>query len=191
MKLFAVSRAGALFPTYLFSRQLPDKDVMRNSRLDSDDKGSEDKGSEDKGSDDKWLNDIWLKMMQVEAGVPAVLADAIPGPKRISGMQDQSLFPNNWDQSDEDQYDEQLKKVISWFDAKHGVDGYILARLGEPVSKDRIIEYYRAATQKRDREIGTLQFDLDEVWNSASLKIGRVITWPGRKVRDILKRQHM
>ena len=186
MKLFAVSRAGALFPTYLFSRQLPDKDVMRNSRLDSDDKGSE-----DKGSDDKWLNDIWLKMMQVEAGVPVVLADAIPGPKRIPGMQDQSLFLNNRDQSDEDQCDEQLKKIISWFDAKHGEDGYILARLGEPVSKDRIIEYYRTATQKRDREIGTLQFDLDEVWNSASLKIGRVITWPGRKVRDMLKRQHM
>ena len=168
MLLFATSGAGTLFPAYLFNQGLLDKDVIIEKCLHAD--------------------DIWLKMLQVEAGIPVVLAEPFSGLKIVPGTQEQTLLNYNWDHNDE-----QLRKCIDWFDEKYG-KGFVLSQLGNPLGEKDIVDYYKEEIRKRDsvinrqkKEIETLRFDFNEAWNSVSMRIGRVVTWPGRTVRDLLK----
>ena len=170
MFLFATSGAGTLFPTYLFNQDLLEKDVIVENCLHSD--------------------DIWLKLLQVEAGIPVVLAEPFAGLKIVPGTQEQTLISYNRDHNDE-----QLGKAVAWLDKKYG-DGFFISQLGIPLSAKEMLEYYKEEIRKRNsvinrqkQEIEILRFDFDEAWNSVSMRIGRVITWPVRKIRDVLKRK--
>ena len=88
---------------------------------------------------------------------------------------------------------------MKWFDGQYNNNFIIdkLERSNDKLNgKMAIIEYYQgkaeeknAVIRKQKREIAKLQYDLSEVWNSWSLRIGRVITWPGRTVRDQIRKK--
>ena len=174
----ATSGAGTLFPTYLFNLNLLDEEGIRQNCL--------------------YADDIWLKLMQIEANVPVVLAQKCARLQFLPGTQEQSLYSSY----NRIHNDEQLQKSMKWFDRQYGRD-YLLKKLAG--SKDALnekaaiieyIEYYKAELEtantvinKQKREIAKLQYDLSEVWNSWSLRIGRVITWPGRTVRDHMRKK--
>ena len=164
MLLFAKSGAGTLFPVSLFNPKLLDSGAIRENCLYSD--------------------DIWLKMMQAEAGIPAVLAEPFSGLNVIPGTQENALGDYN-----ANHYDEQLENAVRWFDADYG-EGFILSRLESPGgTKADMIQYYKAELKKKDAEIKTLKTDLRKVQTSASLRIGRWITCPGKKIKDLLRRK--
>ena len=175
MLLFATSGAGTLFPTYLFNLSLLDEGAIRQNCLYSD--------------------DIWLKLMQIADNIPVVLAAEYKGLQILSGTQENSLYSSY----NRDQNDEQLKKSMKWFDGQYNNNFIIdkLERSNDKLNgKMAIIEYYQgkaeeknAVIRKQKREIAKLQYDLSEVWNSWSLRIGRVITWPGRTVRDHMRKK--
>ena len=129
-------------------------------------------------------------MMQLEAGIPVVLAKTFAGLKIVPGSQEQTLISYNRDYNDE-----QLGKAVVWLDRKYG-DGFCISRLGTPLIVKEMLEYYKEEIRKRNsvisrqnQEIEILRFDIYEAWNSASMRIGRVITCPGRKIRDLLKKK--
>ena len=102
--------------------------------------------------------------------------------------------------------DEQLKRSIAWFDSKYG-DGFILGKLKQTKNegydfsgKEAVIEYYqemlrekdRAARQKTERlnkELAQKEKEIRDLKNSMSFRLGRIMTKPGRTVRDLLKKR--
>ena len=83
-------------------------------------------------------------MLQVEAGIPVVLAEPFSGLKIVPGTQEQTLLNYNWDHNDE-----QLRKCIDWFDEKYG-EGFVLSRTGSPLSEKELVDYFKAEIRKRD-----------------------------------------
>jgi len=136
-------------------------------------------------------------MMEMETGLPVVLAKTHTPLNRIPGTEEDTLFENY----NKLLNDDQLQKSITWFDNKYH-DGFIMSKLAEDRaepesnSKQTIIEYYKSKIDLKDRTISSLRkendrlkYDLNEVWNSVSLRIGRIITGPARKIRDMLFRR--
>ena len=183
MLLFSTSGHGTLYPVYLFDLDALDKEAFLENCL--------------------YADDIWLKLMQLSSDIPTVIAEKYAGQQIIPGSQESPWTLWHYNKTGND---EQLKRSIAWFDSKYG-DGFILGKLKQTENegydfsgKEAVIEYYqemlrekdRAARQKTERlnkELAQKEKEIRDLKNSMSFRLGRIMTKPGRTVRDLLKKR--
>lgn len=161
LQLMCTGGAGALYPVHLFDIRLLDKQAIMDNCL--------------------YADDIWLKLMEVASDIPVVLADRQKGLRYIDGSQNNALANMNVLQQ---KNDEQLKNSILWFD-KQFREGYIIEKLLDAQRKndlrdiDVICRYYTDEIHRQKK-------NYYEIINSFSFRIGRFITWPGRKIKSLI-----
>ena len=175
--LFATGAGGVLYPVFLFNLDLLDEDVIRANCL--------------------YADEIWLKMMELEAGVPTVLSQPCGSLRVIPETQEAAL-----DHYNKLKIDKEWEECASWLDRRH-YPGFVMKRLTAQVkgefdyqSKYAIIDYYEDKIRKKDQVIRekdamirNKESEIKDLWNSVSLRIGRILTWPGRKTRDVIFRK--
>lgn len=160
-QLMCTGVAGALYPVHLFDSHLLNKQAIIENCL--------------------YADDIWLKLMEAASDIPVVLVERKKGLQYIDGSQNSALSNMNVIKQ---KNDEQLKNSILWFDEQYR-EGYILEKLLDSQRKndlrdiDYICRYYVD-------ELYHLKKNYYEIINSFSFRIGRFISWPGRKIKSLI-----
>lgn len=168
MQLFATSGGGTLFPPDCMDKELFNMENIRLLAPNAD--------------------DLWFKIMQVKKGTPVVLAKRNEKLKYVPGSQEIGLRHDNMENHGNDI---QLAKLLSVYDT----DGVLL----KEIFKDNYsVDSCVIGTDVfNNNEFGTLSVkctalenknkklikELKEIKNSASFKVGRVITLIPRKIR--------
>ena len=162
MQLFSTGEKGILYPVELFDQKLLDRKAIIDNCL--------------------YSSDIWLKLMEIACGIPAVLADHTPESKVIiSGSQDSALYIRTRPIKDQ-----LLQNSVHWFEERYG-QGFVLTRLVNIPESQKLLNNIILSNYYRKRIDKLVQIN-DSIKNSRSYIIGRVITWPFRKVKALIRR---
>ena len=161
-QLFCTGCAGALYPVQLFDQALLNKKAILDYCI--------------------YADDIWLKLMETVCDIPVVLADQQHDPQIIEGSQSTKLADMN---ISEHMNDRQLKDSMNWFDSIYG-KRYVFEKLLDAQHNNDLRDIDDIAHYYTDK-IDSLQKQCDNIKNSWSFRIGRFITWPGRKVKSLIE----
>ena len=160
MLLFCTGGAGALYPVHLLNPSLLNEAVIYDNCLHAD--------------------DIWLKFMEIEANVPVVLACKYDRLIYVDESQEEALYYYNITKNDE-----QFRRCVEWFDRNYR-RGMIDTVISEAWKKENMLTVDVAAAYYTGR-LRRLQREINDLRGSRSYRIGRAITWPARKIRDLKK----
>lgn len=187
MLLFAIGRAGVLFPVHLFNQDMLNREAIMENCPGS--------------------ADIWLKLMQAASGIPVTVAGPYAELAAVPGIQEEVVPDCNGHC-----FDDQLQRAAEWFGKQPGgvrVLSVLSESGGRQCTKAAIVEYYqeelrkkneaikkhrnaaaalKSEVRKKDKEIGSLKLSRGKLKKSVSFRIGRIITWPGRKARDLIRK---
>lgn len=160
LQLFCTGAGGILYPAKLFNAKMLDKTAIMDNCLNAD--------------------DIWLKLMELANGIPIVLARRHQPLKYINGSQHDGLCNNNIIENDI-----QLQNSLRWFEKQFGVNPLESCLYNIP-DRDNLLSFTEVSKRYSDR-IEQLEKILEDVSKSPSLRIGKMITWPGRTLRNLIK----
>lgn len=201
MMLFSTTGAGTLFPTYLFNSDLLDADAIRQTCI---------------FADDIWLKLMQIEA-NVPVVLAASYAGLhyLPNSQEQSLFQRNHTHNDEQLRSAIEWYDRQfgrgyiMKKLQEYadiLDSKEIINEYYAAeirrknaeirkkttkinRKNEEIGrKNREIKANNARIKELENEVSKLQNRLNKAKHSWSMKIGRTITWPGRLIRDLVKK---
>ena len=130
-----------------------------------------------------FADDLWLKWMELKNDVPCIILSDENNPENIEGSQSTALWVNNVRKKGND---------IAW----HRIidEDNCLDKNGNPILNKLFRECEIELPEKRvdqpssnSAEIAFYKMEIEGIHNSASYKIGRLITWPARKIRSIIQ----
>ena len=191
-QLLATGGAGALYPANLFTAEVFDREAVLNNCLRAD--------------------DLWMKAMELICDVPVVPAADHMDLCYVPDSQEEALWHGNIEQ---DGNDIQFERIIQWVDERYG-EGFFTNRIGQPLYGQLLVgmQYYAAWStmlleQYRDK-LGTAFWqegelrrekvelekvnrwqkkELQRVLHSRSYRLGRILSFPIRKMKELLRRR--
>ena len=190
MQLLATGLSGVLYPPNCWAEKMLNEDVIQRIC--------------------PFTDDLWLKAMELVQNIPVVIAAPNNKPDYIEGSQKNALFWKNMECGN----DSGLKEIIKWIDEQYGTGFFQSRLSGgndqNPYSGfsgscDYISQHYQRKQRQNKLQIDELnrtieklsrtienqkeiikqrEKDLNDIKTGPSFRIGRIITWVPRKVRD-------
>ena len=164
MQLFPTGVGGVLYPVSLFNREMLDKNAIEETCI--------------------YADDIWLKLMELVSDVPVVFVSGHSNLEYIEGTQKSALYKFNGTHNDE-----QLIKSIRWVEERYG-EGFVMDKLIAAQNETKLLSigmlsyYYYDLYIERIDHLKKLYYALE---NSPTFRAGKIITWPGRQIKNALK----
>lgn len=173
MGLLPTGVGGVLYPPHAVNEAVFDANAIHELCLNAD--------------------DLWLRVMSIINNTPVVVAGVLPGPTEIEGSQDTALWKTNDKQGDNDI---QIRGIISRYNEFYGKSDTIINRMMqngfEAFDKDsqsggQNEVRLRKRIKALEKENAYLSSELDGIWRSASMKIGRFFTFIPRQIRSFIR----
>lgn len=174
MGLLPTGIGGVLYPPHAVNEAAFSIDAIRELCLNAD--------------------DLWLRVMSVMNNMPVVIAGVLPNPKEIEGSQDTALWKTNDKQGENDI---QMQRIISKYNRFCGETDTIINRMMqngfEVFDKDSQSgghdeKRLRNRIKALEKENAYLSGELNGIWCSVSMKVGRFFTFFPRYIRMFIRR---
>ena len=191
-QLLATGGAGALYPANIFAPETFDRQASLETCLLAD--------------------DLWMKAMEIICGVPVVPAADNMSLCYVPDSQKEALWHHNLEECGNDS---QLDRIVRWVDKRYG-EGFFSDRIRQPLYGKTLLgmEYYAACSARMEdqyreqldrsyqqqeslrREKAALEKRIQRereerqrITHSRSYRLGRVLTFPVRKIKEWLHRK--